>query len=127
MQQPWLLVRSPTTDRECPVCARPFERASGGDPAPKRLAGRRQVAYLAEAGTPEEGKTLGSFSLTHWIVVLLIVVILFGAGKLPRLMGDLASGIKVFKRTMNEGDTPEAPPSPPPTVASDQHRPIESQ
>jgi sec-independent protein translocase protein TatA len=70
---------------------------------------------------------LGSFSLTHWLVVLMIVLILFGAGKLPRLMGDLASGIKVFKRTMNEGDTPEAPPSPPTTVASDQHRPIESQ
>jgi sec-independent protein translocase protein TatA len=128
MQQARSRVEYPTTARAGPVCARPSERAPGGDPARKRLAGRRQVDYLAEPGIPpEEGKTLGSFSLTHWIVVLLIVMILFGAGKLPRLMGDLASGIKVFKRTMNEGDTPEAPPSPPPTVASDQHRPIESQ
>lgn len=50
---------------------------------------------------------MGGFSLTHWLVVLLVVVILFGAGKLPRLMGDLAKGIKTFKTTMRE-DEPEA-------------------
>jgi sec-independent protein translocase protein TatA len=68
---------------------------------------------------------LGSLSLSHWLVVLLIVLILFGAGKLPRLMGDLASGIKVFKRTMNEEDAAQSPPSTPATT--DQQRPIESQ
>jgi len=50
---------------------------------------------------------LGGFSLTHWLVVLLVVVILFGAGKLPRLMGDLAKGIKTFKSTMREDEAPE--------------------
>ena len=33
---------------------------------------------------------MGSFSMMHWLVVLVIVLLLFGAGKLPRVMGDLA-------------------------------------
>jgi sec-independent protein translocase protein TatA len=50
---------------------------------------------------------MGSFSLMHWIVVLAIVLILFGAGKLPRVMGDFAKGIKAFKAGMKEEDEPE--------------------
>lgn len=45
---------------------------------------------------------MGSFSMTHWLVVLLIILILFGAGKLPRVMGDLAKGIKTFKAGMKD-------------------------
>jgi sec-independent protein translocase protein TatA len=45
---------------------------------------------------------MGSMSLTHWLVVLLIVLVLFGAGKIPRLMGDMAKGIKAFKSGMKE-------------------------
>jgi sec-independent protein translocase protein TatA len=57
---------------------------------------------------------MGSFSLVHWIVVLAIVLLIFGAGKLPRVMGDFAKGIKAFKAGMKEEDTatsepPEAP------------------
>jgi sec-independent protein translocase protein TatA len=56
---------------------------------------------------------MGSFSLMHWIVVLAIIVLLFGAGKIPRLMGDFAKGIKAFKSGMKEDDetaaTSEAP------------------
>ncbi|MCC2666054.1 MAG: tatA [Geminicoccaceae bacterium] len=51
---------------------------------------------------------MGGFSLTHWLVVALVVVILFGAGKLPRLMGDLARSIKSFKSTMRDEETAEA-------------------
>ncbi|WP_027135879.1 twin-arginine translocase TatA/TatE family subunit [Geminicoccus roseus] len=43
---------------------------------------------------------MGSFSAWHWIVVLVIVLIVFGAGRLPKVMGDLASGIKTFKKGM---------------------------
>lgn len=50
---------------------------------------------------------MGSFSLMHWVVVLAIVLILFGAGKLPRVMGDFAKGIKAFKAGMREEDEPE--------------------
>ncbi len=64
---------------------------------------------------------MGSFSLMHWIVVLAIILILFGAGKLPRVMGDFAKGIKAFKAGMKEEDEAEteAPPAqvPPPGPA----------
>ncbi|MGH6943444.1 MAG: twin-arginine translocase TatA/TatE family subunit [Geminicoccaceae bacterium] len=53
---------------------------------------------------------MGSFSVMHWLLVLAIVLLLFGAGKLPRLMGDLAKGIKIFKAGMKEDD--EAPALP---------------
>ncbi len=46
---------------------------------------------------------MGSFSIMHWLVVLLVVLLLFGAGKLPRLMGDVARGIKSFKKEMHDG------------------------
>ena len=64
---------------------------------------------------------MGSFSLMHWIVVLAIILILFGAGKLPRVMGDFAKGIKAFKAGMKEEDEAEtAPPAqvPPPNAAA---------
>jgi sec-independent protein translocase protein TatA len=53
---------------------------------------------------------MGSFSLTHWLVVLAIILILFGAGKLPRVMGDFAKGIKNFKASMKDDDDPAAAP-----------------
>jgi sec-independent protein translocase protein TatA len=53
---------------------------------------------------------MGSFSLMHWIVVLAIILILFGAGKMPRVMGDFAKGIKAFKAGMKEEDETDMPP-----------------
>ena len=47
---------------------------------------------------------MGSFSLMHWIVVILVVVLLFGAGRVSGLMGDVAKGIKSFKKGMSEDD-----------------------
>lgn len=63
---------------------------------------------------------MGSFSLFHWIVVLAIILILFGAGKLPRVMGDFAKGIKAFKAGMQDDDETPPPPAqvPPPIVAA---------
>jgi len=55
---------------------------------------------------------MGSFSLMHWIVVVAIIVILFGAGKLPRVMGDFAKGIKTFKAGMKEDNETETAASP---------------
>ena len=51
-------------------------------------------------------------SVWQILVILLIVLILFGAGKLPRVMGDIAKGVKSFKSGLKddgEGDTEEAP------------------
>ena len=39
------------------------------------------------------------------ILILVIVLILFGAGKLPKVMGDVAKGVKNFKAGMREDDT----------------------
>ena len=48
---------------------------------------------------------MGSFSIWHWMVVLLVVLLLFGGGKVSSLMGDFAKGIKSFKKNMaDEGD-----------------------
>ena len=41
------------------------------------------------------------------IIHLVIIVILFGAGKIPRVMGDIAKGIKSFKAGMKEGEETE--------------------
>ena len=67
---------------------------------------------------------MGSMSLVHWLVVLAIVLVLFGAGKLPRVMGDFAKGIKAFKSGMKEEDeaaattTPAAAQVTPPAAAT---------
>jgi sec-independent protein translocase protein TatA len=45
---------------------------------------------------------MGSFSIWHWMVVLLVVLLLFGGGKVSSLMGDFAKGIKSFKKNMAE-------------------------
>ena len=47
---------------------------------------------------------MGSFSIWHWLVVLLVVLLLFGSGKISGLMGDLATGIKSFRKNMREED-----------------------
>ena len=54
---------------------------------------------------------MGTFSLTHWLVVLAIILILFGAGKLPRVMGDFAKGIRNFKAGMKEDDGAASTPT----------------
>jgi sec-independent protein translocase protein TatA len=45
-------------------------------------------------------------SFWHILVVLIVVLIVFGAGKLPTVMGDLGKGIRNFKAGLN-GDAPE--------------------
>lgn len=47
---------------------------------------------------------MGSFSIWHWMVVLLVVLLLFGGGKVSGLMGDFAKGIKAFKKNMADDD-----------------------
>ena len=49
---------------------------------------------------------MGSFSIWHWMVVLIVVLLLFGSGKVSGLMGDFAKGIKSFKKNM--ADEPDA-------------------
>ena len=61
---------------------------------------------------------MGGASIWHWVVVGVIVMLLFGRGKVSDLMGDVAKGIKSFKKGMSDDD--EAPVAAPPP------RPLES-
>jgi sec-independent protein translocase protein TatA len=45
---------------------------------------------------------MGSMSIWHWLILLVIVLLLFGAGKVPKLMGDMAKGVKAFKEGMKD-------------------------
>lgn len=57
---------------------------------------------------------MGFSSIWHWVIVLLIVLLLFGAGKLPKVMGDLAKGIKNFKAGLKDEDEDATAASNPP-------------
>ena len=61
---------------------------------------------------------MGSLSIWHWMIVIVVVMLLFGGrGKLSNLMGDFAQGIKAFKKGMSEDDsTAQAKPEPPKTI-----------
>ena len=47
---------------------------------------------------------MGSFSIWHWLIVLLIVVMIFGTKKLRNMGPDLGGAVKGFKDGMKEGD-----------------------
>jgi sec-independent protein translocase protein TatA len=51
---------------------------------------------------------MGAFSIWHWLVVLVIVLVLFGGrGKISQIMGDFGKGLKSFKKSMKEEDSTE--------------------
>ena len=53
---------------------------------------------------------MGSLSIWHWIVVIVVVLLLFGRNKISDLMGDVAQGIKAFKKGMAEDETAKTEP-----------------
>jgi sec-independent protein translocase protein TatA len=61
---------------------------------------------------------MGYMSIWHWLIVLVIVVLLFGRGRIADIMGDLGKGLKSFKKSMSEEEAqaqvklPETPASP---------------
>jgi len=59
---------------------------------------------------------MGSLSIWHWLVVIVIVLLLFGKGKIADLMGDMAQGIKAFKKGMSEDEKAEAKTDPVKTI-----------
>ena len=60
---------------------------------------------------------MGSMSIWHWIIVIAVVLLLFGRGKISDLMGDVAQGIKAFKKGMSDDDkTAEKPAEPMKTI-----------
>ena len=72
---------------------------------------------------------MGSFSWQHWLIVLVVVLVLFGKGKVSDFMGDVAKGIKAFKKGM--ADDPETDKKDEKKEATEQpkrleHQPVEA-
>ena len=66
---------------------------------------------------------MGSLSIWHWLIVIVVVMLVFGKGRISDVMGDFAKGIKSFKKGMAEEDqAAEAAKSPPRPV---EHQPSE--
>jgi sec-independent protein translocase protein TatA len=65
---------------------------------------------------------MGSMSLMHWLIVAVLVILLFGGSRFSNMMGDVAKGIKNFKKGMSEEDEAkpatriEGKPVPDPTI-----------
>ncbi len=51
---------------------------------------------------------MGSMSIWHWLIVALVVLLLFGKGRISDIMGETAKGIKAFKKGMSDEDAPPA-------------------
>jgi len=54
---------------------------------------------------------MGSMSFSHLILLLIVVLVVFGAGKLPQVMKDMAKGVKAFKEGLKEGESEAEKPS----------------
>lgn len=72
---------------------------------------------------------MGSFSIWHWLVVGILVMLLFGKGRFSDMMGDVAKGIKAFKKGMAEDEDAakrvESQTPPPPPVIENSKTPDE--
>jgi sec-independent protein translocase protein TatA len=61
---------------------------------------------------------MGGFSIWHWLVVGIIILLLFGKGRFSEMMGDVAKGLKSFKKGISEEDNP--PPAAAPKRIADE-------
>ncbi|MFM9976747.1 MAG: twin-arginine translocase TatA/TatE family subunit [Sphingomonadaceae bacterium] len=59
---------------------------------------------------------MGGLSIWHWLVVGIIVLLLFGKGRFSDMMGDVAKGLKSFKKGMSEDEANAATPAVQPTL-----------
>jgi sec-independent protein translocase protein TatA len=70
---------------------------------------------------------MGSFSVWHWVIVLVVILVLFGRGRVADVMGEFGKGIKSFKSGMNEPeDQPAKPATPPAQITGDAAAPAPS-
>ena len=64
---------------------------------------------------------MGGLSLWHWVIVALVILVLFGRGKISEMMGDFGKGVSSFKKGLAEAEDvakpaaqiPPPPPAPP--------------
>lgn len=55
---------------------------------------------------------MGSFSLSHWLVVMVVALILFGRGRLSETLGDFGKGIRQLRKGIGEGEEDDPPRDP---------------
>ena len=55
---------------------------------------------------------MGSFSIWHWLIVLLVVIVIFGTKKLRNIGSDLGGAVKGFKDGMKDGSSTDTPTTP---------------
>ncbi len=53
---------------------------------------------------------MGSWSIGHWIVVAIVLVLLFGTKRLKNLGGDLGSAMRDFRKSFKDSSSDETPP-----------------
>jgi len=68
---------------------------------------------------------MGFGSPIHWIILGIIAIVLFGGGRFPSMMSDVAKGIKSFKKGMNDDDDDDRAPEPKPTPRLQAQAPVE--
>ena len=68
---------------------------------------------------------MGGFSLIHWIILGLFLLLLFGGNRFSNMMKDVARGMKSFKEGMADEDEKKVPPPPPHQVAPPPQQPID--
>ena len=67
---------------------------------------------------------MGGMSIWHWVIVALVILVLFGRGKISEMMGDFGKGVSSFKKGLAEAEKPidEKPApqiAPPPAPATE--------
>lgn len=65
---------------------------------------------------------MGSFSIWHWLIVLVVVIAIFGTKKLRNVGGDLGAAVKGFKDGMKDGTSGDDPAAPPQQVTASKAR-----
>jgi len=62
---------------------------------------------------------MGGMSITHWLIVLVVVVLIFGTKKLKNIGGDLGGALKSFRKSMSEDEPTRLEADPKPEVAAE--------
>lgn len=70
---------------------------------------------------------MGGFSLIHWIILAVLLLLLFGGNRFSAMMGDVAKGLKSFKQGLSDEDEKKAHSSQqqPPQQIGSQQQPID--
>ena len=53
---------------------------------------------------------MGGFSMWHWLIVALVILVLFGRGKISETMADFGKGVRSFRKGLSDTDEAAAPP-----------------